>query len=81
MVIACLQARCSHAWYRRVREACVRIFEARNKHLWPPTITVYGSWRAPYREMAREEGFGVEEVDDAALHVIEMIAQIDAADW
>ncbi len=63
----------------RVREACVRIFETRNKHPWPPRITVYGSWRAPYREMAREEGFGVQEVDDAALLVTEMIVQIDAA--
>lgn len=62
-----------------VREACVRIFEARNKQLWPPAVTVYESWRAPYRKMAREEGFGVQEVDDAALLVTEMIAQIDAA--
>ena len=36
----------------RVREACVRIFEARKKHSWPPTVTVYESWRASYREMA-----------------------------
>jgi hypothetical protein len=63
----------------RVREACMRIFEARNKHPWPPTVTVYESWRDAYREMAREEGFGVQDVDDAALLVTEMIAQIDAA--
>ncbi|HEX4114945.1 MAG TPA: nucleotidyl transferase AbiEii/AbiGii toxin family protein [Solirubrobacteraceae bacterium] len=63
----------------RVREACVRIFEARDKQPWPPMVTVYESWRAAYREMAREEGFGVRDVDDAALLVTEMIAQIDAA--
>ncbi len=63
----------------RVREACSRIFEARKKHSWPPTVTVYESWRAPYREMAREENFEIESVDDAAALVTEMIAQIDTA--
>lgn len=63
----------------RVREACVRIFEARKKHSWPPTVTVYESWQTPYREMAREERFEIEEVEDAAALVTEMIAQIDSA--
>jgi hypothetical protein len=63
----------------RVREACTRIFGAREKHQWPPTITVYESWRVPYREMAREESFEIEDVDEAATLVAEMIAQIDAA--
>jgi Nucleotidyl transferase AbiEii toxin, Type IV TA system len=63
----------------RVREACLRIFEVRKKHSWPPTVTVYESWRAPYREMAREEGFEIEVVEEAAALVTEMIAQIDSA--
>ncbi len=63
----------------RVREACVRIFEARDKHSWPPTVTVYESWRAPYREMAREERFEIETVEEAAGLVTEMITQIDAS--
>lgn len=63
----------------RVHEACSRIFEARKKHSWPPTVTVYGSWRAPYREMAREERFEIETVEDAAALVTEMIAQINSA--
>ncbi len=61
----------------RVREACERIFEARKKHSWPPMVTVYKSWLAPYQEMAREERFEIEEVDDAAALVTEMITQID----
>ena len=63
----------------RVREACVRIFEARKKHSWPPTVTVYESWRAPYREMARDEHFEIETVHEAATLVTEMITQIDIA--
>jgi Nucleotidyl transferase AbiEii toxin, Type IV TA system len=64
----------------RVREACTRIFKAREKHPWPPTITVYESWRVPYRNMARDESFGIEDVDEAAALVAEMITLIDAAD-
>jgi hypothetical protein len=63
----------------RVREACLRIFKARGKHSWPPTVTVYGSWRAPYREMAREENFEIEAVEEAAALVTEMITEIDVA--
>jgi hypothetical protein len=40
---------------------------------------VLESWRAPYREMAREENFEIETVDQAAALVTKMIAQIDAA--
>jgi hypothetical protein len=40
---------------------------------------VYESWRAPYREMAREENFEIETVEEAAALVTEMIAQIDAS--
>jgi hypothetical protein len=57
----------------------LRIFKARDKHSWPPTVTVYESWRVPYREMAREESFEIETVEEAATLVTEMIAQIDAA--
>jgi hypothetical protein len=31
-----------------VREACVDIFTVRNKHIWPPTVIVYDSWRVPF---------------------------------
>jgi hypothetical protein len=63
----------------RVREPCTRIFEARGKHPWPPAVTVYESWRVPYREMARDESFEIETIEEAATLVSEMIAQIDAS--
>lgn len=63
----------------RVKEACLRIFEIRGKHSWSPTVAVYESWRAAYREMARAERFEIEDVDEAAALVNEMIAEIDAA--
>ncbi len=40
----------------RVREACIDISNVRDKHTWPPTVTVYDSWRAPFAELARENG-------------------------
>ncbi len=62
----------------RVREACLRIFQARGKRSWPPTVTVYESWREAYREMARDIHFEIQEVEEAATLVAEMIAQIDS---
>jgi hypothetical protein len=63
----------------RVREACVDIFTVRDKHTWPPAVTVYDSWRAPFVELARENGFIPEEVDEAASTLTALIAAVDAS--
>jgi Nucleotidyl transferase AbiEii toxin, Type IV TA system len=60
----------------RVREACIDIFSVRNKHAWPPTVTVYDSWRAPFAELARENGFTPGDVDEAAAALTALIAAI-----
>ncbi len=62
-----------------VRAACVDIFTVRNRHSWPPTVTVYESWREPFAALARENGFTPEDVDGAAAALTELIAVIDAA--
>jgi len=71
-----------------VREACVDIFTVREKHTWPPCVTVYDSWRAPFAELAHENGFTPEDIDEAAADLRRLIAAIDAehslaeiADW
>ncbi len=48
-------------------------------HAWPPTVTVYESWREPYQAMVRETHFEIQTVEDAAALVDEMIAEIDAS--
>lgn len=63
----------------RVREACTDIFMVRDKHAWPPTVTVYDSWRAPFAELARENGFTPEDIDEAAAALTALIAAIDGA--
>jgi len=63
----------------RVREACVDIFTVRDKHTWPPTVTVYDSWRVPFAELARENGFTPEDIDEAAAALTTLIAAIEAA--
>lgn len=63
---------------RRVREACVAIFDNRNKQTWPPQLTVYRSWAETYARLAVEEGFPVGDVEEAAALVGEFIAEIDA---
>jgi Nucleotidyl transferase AbiEii toxin, Type IV TA system len=64
---------------RRAREACTAIFDNRQKQAWPPQLTVYRSWAETYARLAAEEGFPVDDVEEAAAMVGEFIAEIDAA--
>ncbi len=61
-----------------VREACVDVFTVRKKHQWPPTVTVYDSWRVPFAALARENGFVSHNVDEAAVALAALIAAITA---
>ncbi len=61
-----------------VREACVDIFTVRDKHTWPPSVTVYDSWRVPFAELARENRFTPEDIDEAAAALTALIAAIEA---
>jgi Nucleotidyl transferase AbiEii toxin, Type IV TA system len=63
----------------RVREACVEIFTGRKKHAWPPVVTVYESWRAPYTALAAENNLEPADIDEAAVEVRRLIAEIDTA--
>jgi hypothetical protein len=60
-----------------VREACVDIFAVRDKHTWPPTLTVYDSWRVPFAALARENRFTPDDIDEAAAALTALIAAID----
>jgi hypothetical protein len=62
----------------RVRTACIDIFTVRQKHTWPPTVTVYDSWRVPFAALTRENGFTPENIDQAAAALTALIAAIDA---
>jgi hypothetical protein len=63
----------------RVREACEAIFANREKHLWPPKLVVYPGWAETYGAIAEEEGFPVDDVEDAASQVRGFIEEINAA--
>jgi hypothetical protein len=62
-----------------VREACVEIFALRDKHAWPPDVTVYPSWRDVFAAMAADIGFYTDDVDIAAADLRKFIAEIDAS--
>lgn len=64
---------------RRVREACVAIFDNRGKQPWPPTVVVYPSWSETFARIAGEESFPIQNVEEAASSVREFISDIDAA--
>lgn len=63
----------------RVREACLAIFGGRDVHEWPPSVVVYPSWPAAFAKLAGEEGFPIDDVEQVAELVRELIAEIDAA--
>jgi hypothetical protein len=62
-----------------VRAACADVFSVRDKHSWPPSLSVPPSWRSPYTRLADETGFGITDVEDAAAAVRAVIAEIDGA--
>ncbi len=59
---------------RRVRTACLEIFELRDQQPWPPTIRVYDNWRDTYPQEAAELGFAIENVDEAG-HLVQLFVQ------
>ncbi|MGH2834115.1 MAG: nucleotidyl transferase AbiEii/AbiGii toxin family protein, partial [Solirubrobacteraceae bacterium] len=64
----------------RVRDACVRIFDSRGTHDWPPMLDVPDPWQEPYRRDASEIGQAVPSDVQGAAHVVaEFIAAIDTA--
>ena len=62
-----------------VREACEEIFALRDKHAWPPQVTIYPTWPAGFATMAAEVGFNTDDVHVAADALREFIAEIAAA--
>lgn len=63
----------------RVKEACVEIFDLRETHSWPPTLTVEPSWPEVYAGLAAETGFPIADVAEAAAGVQLLIDRIEAA--
>lgn len=64
---------------RRVREACLAIFDNREKQAWPPTVTIYPSWPETFTRIADEESFPIRDVEEAASLVREFISEVHAA--
>jgi hypothetical protein len=62
-----------------VLEVCIEIFRLRDKHAWPPRITVLPDWPDGYRALAEQLDFAPSDVHQAAIDVQEIIARIDAA--
>lgn len=62
-----------------VRNACVEIFEIRNRHEWPPTVRIWDGWAEQYRAEVADLDFPVETVEEAARRVDEIIGEINAA--
>jgi len=64
----------------RIKSACEEIFGLREKHDWPPTITVVDGWEAGYKRMAEEMGFAVTDVHEAKTRVDEFVKRVQEAE-
>lgn len=62
-----------------VREACERVFAARNQQPWPPSLETPANWAPGYSALAAELSLGVRTVTDAAATVREFIEEIVAS--
>lgn len=62
-----------------VRAACVEVFDSRESHPWPPTLTIADDWADGYRALAIDTGFTVIDIDHAAAAVRTIIDRIDRA--
>jgi hypothetical protein len=62
-----------------VRAACIDVFEGRATHPWPPELMVYPSWPAAFAALAADQQFEIDDVEEAARQVREMIERIAAA--
>ena len=62
-----------------VRAACEEVFRLRQKHPWPPAVTVFPSWADAYAASAVANHFPVTDVDEAATKVTALIARIEIA--
>jgi hypothetical protein len=59
------------------RAACVEVFETRDRHGWPPTVSVPPSWSAIYAAAVSGLPGAPLDVDAAADRVRELIVRID----
>ena len=59
--------------------ACVEVFNLRNMHAWPPTLTVWPHWPAIWDEIVLVDSFPIADVNEAASKVESLINRIVAA--
>jgi len=63
----------------RTRDACVRLFAARQRHSWPPTVTARAGWDARYAEECRRVSQVRDSVKDAVVWANLLVAKIESA--
>lgn len=64
-----------------IREACIEIFDGREKQPWPPQIVLWPDWPQIWAALMAEEGleFELQEAVEAVTELIERIAGSDPA--
>ena len=62
-----------------LRRVCVRTFEQRGTHAWPPQLQVHEHWRDEVTRLVTEYALSVESLESAVKNARELIARIDGS--
>ncbi len=61
-----------------LRAECLRVFETRKTHAWPPKLKVYESWVEPYKTIAHDAGVTITDAHQAAADLREYVTSIES---
>ena len=61
-----------------IRQACVEIFEGRERHPWPPAVQGFPGWEDLWARLVEEQGFPLAGFDQAVARVQALVDRIDA---
>lgn len=65
---------------QEVRTACIRIFEQRGEHAWPPTIDVPPAWMVELKSLASDQHFPLSAAADIVSAFTAILENVRSAD-
>lgn len=62
-----------------LRRVCVRVFDTRGTHAWPPQLTIQEHWRDEFGRLVSDYGIKVEDLESGVRDAQDVIRRIDIA--
>lgn len=61
------------------RSHCLRIFDERSTHPWPPVLTVLPGWKNLWTRMSEDNSFYIDDITTAVARANQLIERIDGS--